>query len=139
MNALSTAQCMTLGAIGAAVVAVATYPLSGASSGYTWLLAEASTIERLGFGLRLVAFCGLGAFWGYLHRPEHDLKRAFQIGLAAPAAIMGMIYANDVGSERREATRPVQVAAAGPVFPVLVGPSGEKSVLQGLVKGLLGR
>jgi hypothetical protein len=142
MQQLSTIQCTLLGAVGASVVAVATYPLSGSDSGYTWLLVDASTVERVGFGLRLLAFAGFGAFWGYLHRPEHDLKRAFQIGIAAPAAIMGMVYANDVGSGPAAtdlAQRPVLLASAGDRFPVRVGPSDKRSVVDQLVKGILGK
>ena len=142
MQSLSTLQCMLLGAAGAAIVAVATYPLSGNSSGYTWLLVDATVVERAGFALRLVAFSGFGAFWGYLHRPEHDLKRAFQVGIAAPAAIMGMVYANDVGNAAPEtdvAMVPYQVASVGDWFPASAGPSDKRSIVDQLVKGLLGK
>lgn len=141
MQQLSTLQCTLLGAVGASVVAVATYPLSGTDSGYTWLLVDATMVERVGFGLRLLAFAGFGGFWGYLHRPEYDLKRAFQVGIAAPAAIMGMVYANDVGSDPTTdvAQRPVLLASAGDRFPVRTGPSDKRTVVDQLVKGVLGK
>jgi hypothetical protein len=142
MKTLTTLQCVLLGAAGASVVAVATYPLGGTTSGYAWLLVDATLIERAGFALRLIAFAGFGAFWGYLHRPEHDLKRAFQIGIAAPAAILGMVYANDVGDTPAAtdvAMAPYRIASAGHHFPIRTGPNDKRSVVDQLIKGVLGK
>jgi len=92
MENLSTRETIGLSAIGGAIAGIATYP--AIDKGYIDLFLRPDTAEWLGFLIRAVGFSGLGAFWGYLHRPDHDRKRVFQLGLLAPAAVVSLIYAN---------------------------------------------
>ncbi len=92
MKELTARERMLLGVLGAAIVAIATYPVS--EKGYADLIIKRDYFEWLGFALRLAGMSALGAVWGFIHRPESDPKRALQLGMVAPAAIAGMIYAN---------------------------------------------
>lgn len=92
-SAMSTRERVFLGSMGALVLALGTYPF--VEKGYTDLILEPDPAEWIGFLLRIGALTALGAIWGYIHRPESDAKRAFQLGMVAPATIAGMIYAND--------------------------------------------
>jgi len=92
MNELKTHERVLLGMLGAVIVAVATYPL--AEKGYADLVLKPDFAELLGFLIRLIGMAAIGAIWGYIHRPETDPRRALQLGMVAPAAVAGMIYAN---------------------------------------------
>jgi hypothetical protein len=94
---LSTGKSVTLAAIGATLVGLATYPVGG--RGYVDLFVQPDLAEWIGFALRATGSAALGALWGYLHRPETNPMRALQLGMVAPAAIAGMIYANSGDSK----------------------------------------
>ena len=88
---MSTLEVTILGALGGVTVSIATYP---AGSGYGELFLNLNFGEWIGFLLRVIGGGLIGGLWGYLHRPEHDRRRAFQLGLVAPAAIASLVYAN---------------------------------------------
>ena len=72
---LSSKERIVLGALGAAVVGVATYPI--ASDGYSDLFLEADVAMWLAFVLRVAGATFVGTIWGFVHRPEFDPRRAF--------------------------------------------------------------
>ena len=81
-----------IGAIGAGVVGVASYPLF---SGYLkHLLFEPDLAYYLGFLVRLVGFLIVGGFWAYLHKDENNRLKVFQTGTLAPAMLALMFYSN---------------------------------------------
>ena len=85
-------EIVGLGAAGGVVVGIATYP--AVEKGYVDLIVRPDIAEWVGFLIRVAVTGALGAFWGYLHRPDHDRKRVFQLGLVAPAAVASLVYAN---------------------------------------------
>lgn len=48
-----------------------------------------------GFGVRSFGLFVLGGLWAWMHVSEHDPKKLFQLGIVAPAMIIGMIHASD--------------------------------------------
>lgn len=97
-NNLSSRERTALGALGGLIVGIATYPV-GETFGYAGLFIDGHAVEIVGFVLRILGTATLGAIWSYVHKPEHDPRRAFQLGIVAPAALAGVIYANTNDSE----------------------------------------
>ena len=112
---LSSRERIVLGALGGIVVSVFTYPAM--LHGYADLIREGDIVQWIGFLARPVGFGVLGGIWGYVHRPETDPRRAFQLGLVAPAMIAGFIYANQ-GTESTNTAAARQPAPASDVEPV---------------------
>jgi len=156
LQALSTRERLVLGAVGGLIVGAATYP--AVASGYVDLFLRPDAAEWTGFGIRIVVAAALGGLWSYIHRPEHSPQRALQLGIVAPAAIAGLIYANDpAGAANSATTAPAPRAegeilpapgfsvigsahAAGPLdVPVVVPTADPRPVVDRIVKGLFGR
>lgn len=97
---LSTWEVLLLSGIGGAVFTVGSYP--ELLKGDIEFFVQADSAIWLGVVIRMLGGCFLGAFWGYLNQPETKPIRAFQIGLIAPAAIAGMVYANIGNSSEGE-------------------------------------
>ena len=142
---LSSKERIVLGALGAAVVGVATYPI--AFDGYSDLFLEADVAMWLGFVLRVAGATFVGAIWGFVHRPEFDPQRAFQIGMVAPATIFGMIYANPGAPPAQDAAQiepAVESSVADPSTLLVLASTGEgprptRIFTERLVRGLFGR
>lgn len=108
---MSTLETTILGALGGVTVSIATYP---AGSGYGDLFLNLNLGEWIGFLLRVFGGGLVGGLWGYLHRPEHDRRRAFQLGLVAPAAIASLVYANSGDKiTKAEVTSPPATTQSG--------------------------
>ena len=58
----------------------------------------------IGYLIKAVGLTVLGAFVVYVNS-ERDLKKAFQLGLMAPALVMGAINANNYSEARSEASK----------------------------------
>lgn len=146
---LSSRERLILGALGGAVIAFATYPAM--NTGYADLFLRPDWAEWVGLGLREAGAAGLGALWGHLHRPETNPIRAFQLGLAAPATLAGMIYANQSEGARPRGHVPAphavvafvgEASGAATMFDVPLPPllqQGERSIRERIIKGILGR
>ena len=157
---LSSRERIVLGALGGIVVSVFTYP--ALQQGYADLIRQGDIVQWIGFLARPVGFGVLGGIWGYVHRPETDPRRAFQLGLVAPAMIAGFIYANQSEASTTTAAapqpapasdvQPVQGSTAG--FPAVtvqtaqaIGPAAaprpseprKPSIVDRLLKGFLGK
>jgi hypothetical protein len=109
---LSTWKVLMLSGIGGAVFTVGSYP--ELLKGDVQFIIEADAAVWIGIFIRLLGGCFLGAFWGYLNSPETKPMRAFQIGLIAPAAIAGMVYAN-IGDQTGDTSSPSE--AVGQSLP----------------------
>jgi hypothetical protein len=149
-------EIVGLGAAGGLVVGVATYP--AVENGYIDLIVRPDIGEWVGFLIRVVVTSAIGAFWGYLHRPDHDRKRVFQLGLVAPAAVASLVYAN-MGSSSPTTNKPesasvtigekqhagrlsvIGSAHAGDLSDiiVLVPVSGPRPLVDRIIKGVFGR
>ena len=55
------------------------------------------------FGYIIKATClfSIGAFWAYLHRSERNLLKIFQLGIVAPAIIVGFIDSAEIRTLRK--------------------------------------
>jgi len=154
---LSSRERIVLGALGGIVVSVFTYP--AIQQGYADLIRDGDIVQWIGFLARPVGFGVLGGIWGYVHRPETDPRRAFQLGLVAPAMIAGFIYANQ-GSENTNTAAARQPAPVSDVEPVQSNTAGftvqtaqttgpvaaprpseprKPSIVDRLIKGFLGK
>ena len=159
-DTLSSRERIVLGALGGIVVSVFTYP--AVRNGYMDLFREGDIFTWIGFMARPVGFGVLGGIWGYVHRPETDPRRAFQLGLVAPAMIAGFIYANQ-GEDTKPAAPAAETApvtdvqpvegnvtvlpavsvrtaqATGPVAQPRPRPSPKPSIVDRLIKGFIGK
>ncbi len=100
-----------------------------------------------GFGVRSVGLFMLGGLWAWMHVSEHDPKKLFQLGIVAPAMIIGMIHASDAAKANG-----LDGASAAPAFSFSIISSAyanehttsqertdEPSPTERFIKGLLGR
>ena len=88
---ISVVERIALGCIGGTAVALGSYPFEG---GYGEVLSSMDLGRMGGYALRLIGFACVGGFWAYLHDDETNKKRVFELGIVAPAVIVGLIYAN---------------------------------------------
>lgn len=164
LNNLSSRERIALGALGGLIVGIATYPM-GEGEGYADLFIRGDIAVVLGFALRVLGTATLGAIWSYVHKPEHDPRRAFQLGIVAPAALAGVIYANagDSGSDKTSALPVAAPMVAAVPTPEATGlsligtaradtatqpsttpqkpskPKPKQSFIQRLIKGIVGK
>lgn len=88
----------------------------GALAGITPLLVSLVSVDAalivdtfdktmiIGYLIKAVGLTALGAFVVFVNS-ERDLKKAFQLGLMAPALVMGAINANNYSEARNEASK----------------------------------
>ena len=83
---LSSKERIFIGGVGALVPMFATFPVED----YLEFLYHPDRILFVsGFLIRAVALFAVGSFWVYLHKSEHDPMMVFQLGIVAPAMILG--------------------------------------------------
>jgi hypothetical protein len=121
---LSGPERTALGALGGLIVGIATYPV-GDGQGYAELFIHGDMAVVLGFLLRVLGTATLGAIWSYVHKPEHDPRRAFQLGIVAPAALAGVLYANagDSGSDKTASLAVGAPKVGAPTVAVVTAPA----------------
>lgn len=162
-RSLGTCEMLVLSGIGGAAIAVASYP--ELIKGDVDFFMKADGVIWLGVGLRIFGGGFLGAFWGYLNRPETSPIRAFQLGLIAPAAIASLVYSNDLGVDDKTAAQQSRAPAAveesavrpgglsgsfsligtahagalGDTLPLDPPTSPQEGFIDRLVKGILGK
>lgn len=85
-----------IGGMGALAPALATFPLED----YVEFLYDPDLLASLlGFLVRLTFLFAVGSFWVYMHRKEDDPWKVFQLGIVAPAMLLGFVNANNVVSD----------------------------------------
>lgn len=93
---LSSKEKIFIGGVGALVPMFATFPVDD----YLEFFYHPDRILFVsGFLIRAVALFAVGSFWVYLHKSEHDPMMVFQLGIVAPAMILGIVNANNVTSD----------------------------------------
>ena len=100
---LSSKERIFIGGVGALVPMFATFPVED----YLEFLYYPDRIQLVsGFLIRALALFAVGSFWVYLHKSEHDPMKVFQLGIVAPAMILGVVNANNVTSDTSGQTAP---------------------------------
>ncbi|MCH8197750.1 MAG: hypothetical protein IH904_06675 [Proteobacteria bacterium] len=93
---LSSKEKIFIGGVGALVPMFATFPVED----YLEFFYYPDRIQLVsGFLIRAVALFAVGSFWVYLHKSEHDPMKIFQLGIVAPAMILGVVNANNFTSD----------------------------------------
>ncbi|MDA0998168.1 MAG: hypothetical protein O2944_08185 [Proteobacteria bacterium] len=123
--------------IGGVAGALATTGIYSSDSTYLSILMFNDIYQSIGFFGRILIGVGAGAFWLiYLHRQENNPKRAFELGLMAPALVSGLLAAH--GPSQSE-------IAAMDLNPLVstawaqATPAPTPSPFDRIVRGLLGR
>ena len=54
-----------------------------------------------GYALKGLLVFGIGMFWAYLHRSERNLLKIYQLGIVAPAIIVGLIDTTELRKHKK--------------------------------------
>ena len=129
----SAGERVALGAVGGFTPVLLNLALVDAGT----VLANLSVLAAVSYLVRVVALVALGALVAWLHDDEHKRVRAFELGLAAPAIVMGVLNGVALRAEGQRAglslATPVHAAQQVETFE-----RAEESSKQQVLRGLLG-
>jgi len=91
---------MILGGLGGITPLFAIVLLADASviNDYVVAAMDAKTrgnLYLIGYGLKAVAMFAIGALWACLHKSEQNLLKVYQLGIVAPAMVLGTLTAHE--------------------------------------------
>ena len=141
---ISTLKKFIIGGIGGLAPLLATLYFADASLVTNYVQAldtDPEASEKLvGFLTRVPILFLFGGFWAYLHHSEQDPLKVFQLGIVAPAMIVGMVSAANVQEARANEQTDAWLSIISEAYAQTMEPetppvSGWESYL----KGLLGR
>ena len=106
-----TLKKILVGGLGGLTPIIVTLIISDADtiSGYLRKL-DGGVYEILGYIVQGLALFAIGGIWASLHRSEKDLRKVFQLGIVAPAVLVGMVSASGLNAARTKKIEPDVIA-----------------------------